>query len=346
MNNVYEIRQRDKSYDEASQWCARMDKGLSAAEEQELQQWMVESDANRKVLFEMTSLWDDMSVMSRLADLIPEPATRSRGATSFMAIAASVLVAVVAGGWLFWSQGFDTGVTDTYTAVVPESVYETQVGEQSTVVLHDGTQVVLNTNSRIEVIYTDTYRLLRLERGEIHVDVAHDKDRPLSVVAGDRIVQAVGTAFSVEITSDQKIEVVVTEGEVRIGVRGTPHAAKFVVAPPVLQSSAVAVAAGEEVLLGTPDENIVQVSLEEIAIKLSWREGNLIFRGETLEDAVAEIGRYTTIEFVILDEDLKKKTIGGHYRAGDVDGLLASLRAQFNVVHEWTDDGTILLKRL
>ncbi len=346
MKNVYEFPQRDKSYDEASQWCARTDKGLSAAEEQELQQWMAEDESNRRILFEMTSLWDDMSVMSRLADLIPEPATRSRGTTSFMAIAASVLVAVIAGGWLFWSQGLDTEVTDTYTATAPESVYETQIGEQSSVVLHDGTQVVLNTNSRIEVIYTDTYRLLRLERGEIHVDVAHDKDRPLSVAAGDRIVQAVGTAFSVEITGDRKIELVVTEGEVRIGVRATPHTANVVVAPPVLQSSAVAVAAGEEVLLGTPDEDIVQVSPEEIAIKLSWREGNLIFRGETLEDAVAEVGRYTTIAFVILDEDLKKKTIGGHYRAGDVDGLLASLRAQFNVVHEWTDDGTILLTRL
>ena len=347
MNNVYEFPQRDRPYDEASEWIARMDKGLSEAEERELQRWIGADEANRKVLFEMTRLWDDMSVMSRLADLIPEPATRSRVVpASIFAVAASVLVAVIAGGWLYLSQGIDAETSTTLTASLPESVYETQVGEQSTVVLHDCTQVVLNTNSRIEVIYTDTYRLLRLERGEIHVEVAHDTDRPLSVAAGDRIMQAVGTAFSVQITPDQKIELVVTEGMVRIGVHANPHTAKVVVAPPVLQASSVALVAGEEVLLGSPDEDVVPVSPEEIEVKLSWREGNLIFGGETLEDAVAEVGRYTTIEFVILDEDLKKETIGGLYKAGDIDGLLASLRGQFNIVHEWTDDGTILLTKL
>lgn len=346
MNNIYELPQRDKPYDEASEWIARMDKGLTAAEEQELRRWMAGDETNRKILFEMTQLWDDMSVMSRLADLIPEPASGTRGTTPLLAIAASVLLAIVAGGWLFWAQGLDSGTEPTIrTAAMPESVYETQIGEQSTVVLHDGTQVVLNTNSRIEVTYTDTYRLLRLQRGEIHVEVAPDNDRPLSVAAGDRIVQAVGTAFSVEITEDQKIELVVTEGKVLIGVHARPHAEEVVVAPPVLQATSLAVTAGEEVLLGSPDEEIVPVSLEEIEVKLSWRDGNLIFRGETLEDAVVEIGRYTTIEFVIQGEDLKKIKIGGRFRAGDVDALLANLRDYFDVVSERTDEGTILLSK-
>ena len=345
MNNVYEFPQRDKPYDEASEWVARMDKGLSAAEERELQRWMAADTANRQNLLEMTRLWDDMSVMSRLSDLIPKPASRTPGPASRLAIAASVLVAVIAGGWLFWS-GPGTGASDTLTAAAPESVYETQIGEQSTIVLHDGTQVVLNTNSRIEVIYTDTYRLLRLERGEIHVDVAHDKERPLSVAAGDRIVQAVGTAFSVEITEDRKIELVVTEGKVLIGAHARPHAQQVVVTPPVLEPTSVAVAAGEEILLGSRDEIVVPVSPEEIEVKLSWREGRLIFEGESLAEAVEEIGRYTTIEFVIQDEDLKKIKIGGRYRAGDVDALLISLKENFDVGSERTGEGTILLSRL
>lgn len=346
MNNVYEFPQRDKPYDEASEWVARMDKGLSGADERELQRWMAADPANRQILLEMTRLWDDMSVMSRLSDLIPEPASRTPGAASRLAIAASVLLAVIAGGWLFWSApGAGIGASDTHTAAAPESVYETQIGEQSTIVLHDGTQVVLNTNSRIEVIYTDTYRLLRLERGEIHVDVAYDRERPLSVAAGDRIVQAVGTAFSVEITDDSKIELVVTEGKVLIGVHAQPHTEQVVVAPPVLESTSVSVAAGEEIVLGSRDEIVVPVSPEEIEVKLSWREGSLIFEGESLEEAVEEIGRYTTIEFVIQDEDLKKIKIGGRFRAGDVEALLINLRENFDVVSERTGEGTILLSR-
>ncbi|MDH5620526.1 MAG: FecR domain-containing protein [Gammaproteobacteria bacterium] len=351
MNNVYEFPQRDKSFDEASQWCARMDKGLSAAEEQELQQWMAENDTNRQVLFEMTRLWDGMSVMSRLADIIPEPATRSRHVpTPVFAVAASVL-AVVMGSWLYSAQdrvdqGLDAESTANHVAALPESVYETRIGEQSTVALVDGTQVVLNTNSKLEVHFTDEYRLLLLDRGEIHVSVAHDTNRPLSVVADDRILQAVGTAFSVAITDDQKIELVVTEGKVLVGAREKSSITNSGSIPPVLESTSLAVMAGEEIVLGNLVEDVVQVSTEEIEIKLSWRDGDLIFRGETLEEAVLEIGRYTTTEFVIVDDELKAKRIAGRFKAGDIEGLLAALRENFDVVYERTGDGQVFLAKM
>ncbi len=79
---------------------------------------------------------------------------------------------------------------------------------------------------------------------------------------------------------------------------------------------------------------------------MSWRQGNLIFRGESLEDAVAEIGRYTTVEFVILDDDLRKVRIAGLFKAGDVDGLLATLRENFNISYQHTGDGKIVLTSL
>jgi transmembrane sensor len=242
------------------------------------------------------------------------------------------------------SPGLDVQ-TDSQFAAVPDNVYETEIGEQSTVILLDGTQVVLNTNSRIEVTYTDEYRLLRLSHGEIHVDVAPDKNRPFSVIAGDKIVQAVGTAFSLEITDEQRIELVVTEGKVLIGVHQETPLAAAVSPPPVLEPTSVAVVAGEEIILGAPVEDIVQVSPEEIEVRLSWRSGNLIFRGESLEEAVSEVGRYTTLEFVILDDELKKVRIAGRFRAGDIDGLLAVLRENFNIIYERTDDGKILLTK-
>ena len=44
-------------------------------------------------------------------------------------------------------------------------------------------------------------------------------------------------------------------------------------------------------MLGDPQPGeITEVSAEEIAVKLSWRSGNLIFRGEFLEEAVKERG--------------------------------------------------------
>lgn len=252
------------------------------------------------------------------------------------------------GGWTAIEFNPETG-PDAHQAMhetVPDIVFATAIGEQSTVHLQDGSQVVLNTDSLIRVNYTDAYRLLRLEHGEIHVRVTKDNARPFSVIVGDKIVKAIGTAFSLEITSDQRIELIVTEGKVVVGVHRNPQGVTAHVAPDVQESSSVTVVAGEQMILGVDEEEITEVSPEEIDIKLSWRQGNLVFRGESLEDAVAEIGRYTTVEFVILDDELKKVRIAGMFKAGDVDGLLATLRENFDVSNERTGDGKILLTAL
>ena len=349
MNKIYEFPQQNERYDEASVWVAKLDKGLSAADEKALQRWMAADQENKAVLFEMTRLWDKMAELSRLSDLFPETATKTPASRMVpLAMAASVLVAVLAGLWVLFAVNPDKPPVTLQVTVAPitKSVYETAIGEQSTVNLPDGTQVVLNTSSRIEVEYTDQYRMLRLERGEIHVQVAKDKDRPLSVIAGEQIVQAVGTAFSLEITSDQQIELVVTEGKVLVGVHKASSKGAIESSPVRLDSSSVTVAAGEELILGAPEEEIIEVSPAEIEVKLSWRQGNLIFRGESLEEAMTEIGRYTTVQFVIMDDDLKKVRIAGLFKAGDVDGLLATLRENFDISNQRTEDGKILLTSL
>lgn len=349
MNNIYEFPGRDQRYAEASVWIAKLDNDLSAADQAALQKWMAADQENQTVLLEMANLWDKMGVLSRLSDLFPEAATRPGRSPRFaLATAASVLITVLAGVWAVIALN-SGNAPDTRQAVIvaaSDTVYETAIGEQSTVHLPDGTQLVLNTNSLVEVNYTDRYRLLKLERGEIHVQVAHDEARPLSVIAGDTIVKAVGTAFSLEIASNQQIELVVTEGKVLVGVHQSTPGGAGDVTPDIQVSSSVTVAAGEQIILGTPEEEITEVSPEEIEVKLSWRQGNLVFRGESLEDAVAEIGRYTTVEFVILDNDLKKVRIAGLFRAGDVDGLLATLRENFDITYERTGEGKIVLTSL
>jgi transmembrane sensor len=349
VNNIYQFPRHDQRFDEASVWIAKLDNDLSAADRDALQEWMAADQENQTVLLEMANLWDEMGVLSRLSDLFPETAARPERSPRFaLATAASVLITMLAGVWavIALNPGAAPDVRQTVLVSASDTIYETAIAEQSTVHLSDGTQLVLNTNSQVKVNYTDQYRLLMLERGEIHVQVAHDKVRPLSVIAGDKIVKAVGTAFSLEIGSDQKIELVVTDGKVLVGVHQSALGGTADVSPDVLASSAVTVAAGEQLILGTPEEEITEVSPEEIEVKLSWRQGNLIFRGESLEDAVAEIGRYTTVEFVILDDDIKKVRIAGLFKAGDVDGLLATLRENFNISYQRTGEGKILLTSL
>ena len=211
----------------------------------------------------------------------------------------------------------------------------------------------MNTNSQLAVTFTPSERVVRLAQGEILMRVARDRARPLSVVAGDRIIQAVGTEFAVEITDDQRVELVVTEGKVVVGIqppaavslRGADvDALDNAVFPPLLaQLEDNVVSAGEEVILNGNELAKRAVSADEIEVKLAWKEGRLIFRSEPLGKALQEVERYTRVEFVFLDESLKSRTLSGRFRASDVEALLLSLRLNFNITYEFDGERRVLL---
>lgn len=342
MSNIIEFPNRDNIEDEASLWIARLDRQLTSDERHALQEWLAANDMHRKALLEMAELWDKMDSLARLADLFQAPVNNRamqphlNGTIFYGAVAASLVFLLVFIGWNFMSL--------PSTPAMVDGIYETAIGEQSNVNLPDGSQLVLNTNSRVAVEYSDGHRLFFLERGEINIEVAHDPSRPLSVIARNKIVQAVGTAFNVRIYNDQEVALLVTEGKVLVAQNIASKAA-HAIKPKRLPGNSLAVSKGEKILLGTPDQKIAKVNESEILTSLSWREGKLVFRGETLEQAVREINRYTPVQFEINDHGLKQKRIAGLFKAGDVDGLLAALEQNFNIAHEHANNKIRLYRR-
>ena len=83
-----------------------------------------------------------------------------------MARAAAVLVAAAAGAiFLILSPGKDP------------NLYTTEIGEQSSVPLQDGSLVMLNTRSAMRVAYSEEYRDVHLSDGEALFDVARESGR-------------------------------------------------------------------------------------------------------------------------------------------------------------------------
>jgi len=355
MTNIVPLPTSVHRHDEASLWIARLDRQLTPDEEEALGNWLVDP-ANEALLLEMAALWEKMESLSRLSHLFPKPATRTfnwRWRSPAIAVPMlSAVLAVLAGFWLWPGDRLPYGSEDGSDPVPLAGsayLYETAVGERSTVTLPDGTRLTLNTDSRVRVSYSSSHRMLTLVQGEIYVKVAKDETRPLSVLANDRIVQAVGTEFNLQITADQKIELLVTEGRVRVAVHAAPAGGRERTAPDALPVTSLEVTAGQRLTVDNrePDSGLAKTAKpatsEEIEVKLSWQQGNLIFRGEPLEEAMREIGRYTSVEFVILDDDLKQMRVAGLFKAGDVDSLLAVLKENFDIVYEHTEDQKIIL---
>lgn len=343
MSNVVQLPTRETVEPQAAQWIARLDRGLTAAEERELQAWLQVSDANRTALLAMAELWDKMDDLARLASLFERPAqatAQRRLARSPYAVAASCAAIVFA---LF--MGVLLGVNQPNENVMVQQYYQTSIGEQTVIELPDNSKLRLNTNTLVKVDYQAARRLLVLERGEIHIDVAHDKSRPLSVVVQDKIIEAVGTAFNVRVASAQEVEVIVTDGEVRVG-HGLPQGSHVAAAEAFAEQAvaAQALSRGERLVLGTTKHAVQKVPEDDLNAQLSWRDGNLIFRGETLSEALDEISRYTPISFRIADEEIRQVRIAGLFKAGDVDGLLNALEQNFHISHRRDANVIVLTK--
>ena len=104
MNNIYRFDRERKEDDqhvlEASEWIARMDRGLSNEDAEALLAWMRADSRNEEQLLKMARIWDKMDVLARLSELFPHASGMGvvsvRRMSRPSAIAAS-FIAVIAG---------------------------------------------------------------------------------------------------------------------------------------------------------------------------------------------------------------------------------------------------------
>jgi transmembrane sensor len=82
---------------------------------------------------------------------------------------------------------------------------------------------------------------------------------------------------------------------------------------------------------GSPLATVTPVQPEELAKRLAWREGVLMFSGERLEDVVKEVGRYTTVSIEIPDPAVRNMRIGGRFPVGETEEMLAALESSFDL---------------
>lgn len=160
----------------------------------------------------------------------------------------------------------------------------------------DGSNITLNTNSQLRVALTASERHVDLHQGEAFFEVAKDRQRPFVVEVGSKRVVAVGTKFSVRRDGDD-VEVVVTEGKVRVEERVAPKhdgVEASASTPVFLTPGAIARATEAGVW-------VQRKSVREAEAHLSWRVGVLMFRDQNLAEAVAELNRYNVRQIVIAD---------------------------------------------
>ena len=357
--NIVEFPDRKAIEEEAGAWLIKLDgdSAPSAEELASLREWLERSPVHREQLGSLADFWGKMNVLTELAVPLGHP---ERGANrSFVesmrhaipkigraGFATAVIVIGIGVATTFWSR------PDPFLS--SNGLYATAIGQQQSTTLADGSVVLLNTNSQIKVDYNNDFRNIRLLQGEAHFTVAKSAERPFRVYAGNGRVQAVGTAFSVYL-KDNTIDVTVTEGKVVLAFVNRPSTSRLWhqgPAPGIDQSSGsnAMVDGGFVETLGTIKAGesatfqsfldadtvstinaIETVEAQEMAKRLSWREGILTFTGDPLEVVVDEISRYTTISIEITDPVVRATRIGGRFPIGETDAMFDALEANFGL---------------
>lgn len=319
----------------ASGWIVRNNRGLTAAEQDEFSSWLAADPRHGEWWAKRRQAWSEFDVLTEWRpehsaepnpDLLAAPRGGRRSGLRWivplsLALAASVAVALVV------MRPAPAG--KNVPVVAAAAGYESRA-------LDDGTVVELNGGAEIEVQFTGAERRVRLVRGEAHFQVAKNPLRPFVVDAGGVAVRAVGTAFNVLLGS-QAVDVLVTEGRVRVDPPAAAAAAS--VAPDVSAGQRVVVA-----LTGGAAPVLTAVSDEEIARRLAWQPRLLDFSATPLAEVAAEFNRRNRTQLVLADPALRAMPIVASFRSDNLDGFVRMLEISAGVSAERTGD-TVVLRR-
>lgn len=284
--------------EQAANWIERrLRNSWNTQDEAALEAWLDEAPAHRIAFWRLEGAWDETS---RLAALRPPAASRSGRAptsTTFPTISKSLAAAamVIAVGYLAWGY---TGTRDV--------TYSTGLGERKTLTLADGSRIELNTNTVLRTAMAGGSRKVWLDKGEAYFSVRHDAARPFEVIASGQRITDLGTQFNVR-TDGDRLRVAVLQG--RVSFSGKSGETPIELAP------------GETAVAEAGKLSLVRVPTRELADRLSWRSGKLMFHHTPLSEVAAEFNRYNAKKVVVAGDGARDLTINGAFATSDVQAF-------------------------
>ncbi|QJQ20512.1 iron dicitrate transport regulator FecR [Pseudomonas sp. SK] len=252
----------------------------------------------------------------QLRQLFPVPPPRpARGKAAKSAGIALVLAfAVAALAWL--------------NPVYRTERFATAIGERRAVLLGDGSKLLLDSGSRVDISWRLRSREAGLHAGQVLFDVSPAVYRPFVVSAGLTKVEVLGTLFNVRRLDDDQVRVTLARGRVQVAAAGqTP----------------VRLTPGQQ--LDAIGGRLLAVTQADATKAMAWKQGRIVFEQTPLAEAVALLRHYRKAAIRLDDPSLAALKLSGVFDAHDVDRLLALLPSILPVSVQQQGDGSVQIRR-
>ena len=202
-------------------------------------------------------------------------------------------------------------------------------GETFKVVLSEGTEVFLNSDSRLvyPTVFKGKERIVSLE-GEAYFKVSKDVEHPFIVKTGNVQVRVLGTEFNVRGYSPADVRITLITGKVAVSDTCGTHN--------------VEMEPGQNAQLST--DGTFAVSEVNIESFLYWKEGFFYFDDIPLADMMKEIGRWYNIDIEFRNSkimDLRMHFFANRHQ--DIFNLIELLN-RMERVHAYFETGKLIIE--
>lgn len=285
----------------ANDWVNRAHEGrLTAAQLAEFERWRTADPRHARAVAAVEKTWELMAMLRdspRLAVNAERPRMGFRerllgrvagirwypAAVRWPAVALCLLL--FAWGGLHVDQWQTHWQADHYTSV----------GEVRSILLEDGSQIILGSQSAFSFDYDHAERRIHLLQGEAIFAPAprtQTEPRPFVVTAAGATGTAMGTRFLMRITGADHGLLGVTEHSVKLAMDNEPERG----------SLSRMLGEGESATFA-PDTGIQQLE-QALADETSWQHGQLIFRSQPLDYVLQRLDSYRPGRLLLLNRQL------------------------------------------
>lgn len=237
-----------------------------------------------------------------------------------MRIAAIILFMVAFGSGVYYYS--------VRSFAMPDMVVSVQKGQKAQIVLPDGSNVWINSDSKLTygIRFNNQERVLQLD-GEAYFEVTPDKQRPFIVETNGMSVKALGTSFDVKSYSeDKEIATVLMTGKVEITSRNM----KQIMTP------------NEKAIYNKETGNLEVTTITDAIDYAGWKDNLLRLNAETIENVAKILERNYNTKIIFKSEALKQYRVTGPLGNTSLESVLEILSLTFPLSYEVKDSLIIL----
>ncbi len=336
LNLFHQQNKASEKTEDAALWYTKLERGLTEREREEFEQVL---DADEMLLGKIEEYSTTIDSMRQLpAEVVSsfqaEVPNSSKNLLKFpqIYIGVAALLTLFLCGILAFQDNHSPLQED------PQHFTE-EIAPRShafTYLLPDESTLRIKKDAALLIRYSSEQREVTLQDGEVFFEVQSDSTRPFIVKADGFGIQAVGTAFNVDVSGE--IGVVVTEGKVSVSLpqgfqakgKGEDSSQRTKAQIPIIRKG--------QTLSISPDKSDVLSAIqvrdstsEEIENALSWKQSLLDCSGSSLMDIASEFEVKTGYRLIIADPELNHLVLGGILPSHDVDLFIQLIEKGYGI---------------